>query len=188
LENSSKRPDSEPIDLGGRVPQDFHRNGESMENVDFANLLLTVKRFEEYLIVNSIDSQNQNGLLFSEGSSSFLFWLTETYRRRALRSKYFNNDYFSGEGAWNILLDLAASRIKGKRISVTSACLASGVPPTTALRWIALLEQDGMVEKEIDYADRRRTFLRISDDGMKLLHKYYSDLHSHSAIPRRKFT
>jgi DNA-binding MarR family transcriptional regulator len=83
-----------------------------------------------------------------------------------------------------MLLDLAASRIEGKRISVTSACLASEVPPTTALRWISLLEDDGMVVRENDLSDKRRTFLQITDKAMNLISLYYNRLHSYEKIKR----
>lgn len=150
------------------------------------DLISSVKAIEEYLIDRDTVKPIQDGWPFAAGRSSFYLWLKETYRRRSLRSKYFNADYFSGEAAWNMLLDLAAAQIEGKRIAVTSACIASGVPPTTALRWITVLEDDGMILKENDFSDKRRTFLRISDHGMALINSYYNDLHSHPRIPRRR--
>jgi hypothetical protein len=154
------------------------------ESIKLMDLISSIRKIEEYLIVKDTEKPIQDGWPFSAGSSSFYFWLKETYRRRALRSSYFNPDYFSGEAAWSMLLDLAASRIEGKRISVTSACLASEVPPTTALRWISLLEDDGMVVRENDLSDKRRTFLQITDKAMNLISLYYNRLHSYEKIKR----
>lgn len=65
--------------------------------------------------------------------------------------------------AWDILLDLFASRIEGRSISVSSACIASGVPNSTALRWIGELEAHGLVVRSRDQFDGRRMFLQIVD-------------------------
>lgn len=64
--------------------------------------------------------------------------------------------------AWDMLLDLFVSDVEGVRISVSSACLASGVPSTTALAWLVKLEQRGLVFRSRDSRDRRRILLRIS--------------------------
>ena len=42
-----------------------------------------------------------------------------------------------------MLLDLTAARAEHTRVSVTSLCIASGVPPTTALRWIGQMSDAG---------------------------------------------
>jgi hypothetical protein len=64
--------------------------------------------------------------------------------------------------AWDVLLDLFASEVEGRRISVSSACIASGVATSTALHWIRKLETCGLVYRERDQSDGRRTFLRMS--------------------------
>lgn len=158
----------------------------STEDERLFELITSIKKIEEYLIVRDTEKSVNRNWIFSEGSSSFYVWLKETYRRRSLRGRFFNSEYFSGEAAWNIILDLAAARIEGKRISITSACIASEVPSTTALRWISILEGDGMIIRENDFSDRRRTFLRISDNAMHLVNSYYNTLHLHPAVPRLK--
>ncbi|MCB2078548.1 MAG: MarR family transcriptional regulator, partial [Novosphingobium sp.] len=57
-------------------------------------------------------------------------------RQRQLRTRFFDGDLFA-DPAWDMLLDLTAARAEHARVSVTSLCIASGVPPTTALRWIS---------------------------------------------------
>lgn len=90
------------------------------------------------------------------------------YRQRREREKLLGADLFA-DPAWDLLLDLAVSEAKGRAVSITSACIASGVPPTTALRWIALLEERGLVVRREDTMDRRRAFLELSDKGRSCL-------------------
>ena len=45
---------------------------------------------------------------------------------------------------------------------MSSACIAAGALPTTALRWLTVLEKARMVERLSDPQDRRRTFVRIT--------------------------
>lgn len=90
------------------------------------------------------------------------------YKMRATRKKHFPTDLF-GEPGWDILLDLFIAKSHGKMVAVTSACIASQVPATTALRWIAVLEDDGWLLREHDKLDRRRTFLRLTEAGERAM-------------------
>ena len=65
--------------------------------------------------------------------------------------------------AWDILLDLAASRLEGRSVSVSSLCIAAAVPPTTALRWIRMMTDQQLLERRADRADARRMFVDIAD-------------------------
>ena len=89
---------------------------------------------------------------------------TGLYDTRRLRERHFKYDLFA-DPAWDILLDLFVQKSCGRRVSITSACIASGVPPTTGLRWVALLVEEGLVLREGDDVDRRRAFLRLSATG-----------------------
>ncbi|HEY6817592.1 MAG TPA: winged helix DNA-binding protein, partial [Croceibacterium sp.] len=71
-------------------------------------------------------------------------------------------------------LDLAAARAENQRVSVTSLCIASGVPPTTALRWIGQLTSAGLLERVEDEADRRRAFLALSDTAAEAIARYFA--------------
>lgn len=62
------------------------------------------------------------------------------------------------EGAWRILLDLA---VNGP-CSVTSACIASGCPTSTGLRYVADLELRGLVERVPHPEDRRSDILHLT--------------------------
>src|ERR1700756_5644636 len=62
-------------------------------------------------------------------------WLIRVRRGRA---RYVPSQLF-GEPAWDILLELLRAKLAYERISVSSACIAAGVPPTTGLRWLKAL-------------------------------------------------
>lgn len=101
--------------------------------------------------------------------------LRRIIRQRQLRARYFDADLFA-DPAWDILLDLAAARAEHKRVSVTSLCIASGVPPTTALRWIAQMTDSGLLERIEDDADRRRAFIALSDRAAEAMSRYFAEL------------
>lgn len=83
---------------------------------------------------------------------------------RRLRDRYLPPDLFA-DPAWDMILDLMAARLAGKRVSVSSLCIAAAVPPTTALRWIGQLTERGIFVRANDPADARRVFITISDEA-----------------------
>lgn len=95
------------------------------------------------------------------------------YELRRARDPFFsgNADLF-GEPAWDILLDLFVAREEGKQISISSSCIASCAAPTTALRWISLLEERGLVERQPDARDRRRAYVRLTAQAELALRTY----------------
>ena len=96
------------------------------------------------------------------------------YIARDRRRRYFNPQLFA-DPAWDILLDLFIQKSAARQVSVTSACIAAQVPPTTALRWISILIEQELVSREEDESDRRRAFLRLSEYGDKLIRRHLID-------------
>jgi hypothetical protein len=85
------------------------------------------------------------------------------YRQRRLRGHYFGEELFR-DPAWDLLLDLYIADFQGKRITVTSACCAAGVPAPTGLRWIAKLEEKHFVRRcrEVEAEDGRLVYVEIT--------------------------
>lgn len=94
-------------------------------------------------------------------------------RQRQLRARFFESDLF-GDPAWDMLLDLTAARAEHSRVSVTSLCIASGVPPTTALRWIGQMSEAGLFQRVEDPGDRRRAFIALSDTAADAMARYFA--------------
>lgn len=95
----------------------------------------------------------------------------EEFRERERRKRFLSDELF-GEPAWDLLLDLYANRFEGRQVSMTSACIASGVPPTTALRWIGQLIDSGLLERRDDPADQRRAWVDLTDSAYDLMSLY----------------
>ncbi len=89
----------------------------------------------------------------------------QIYAERRRRHKFLPADLF-GEPTWDIMLDLYIAAREDRRVPTTSSCIGAHVPPTTALRWLRILETRGLVEREDDGRDGRRTFVRLTASGM----------------------
>jgi Winged helix DNA-binding domain len=96
-------------------------------------------------------------------------------RQRQLRTRFLGEDLFA-DPAWDMLLDLVAARVEHRRVSVTSLCIASGVPPTTALRWINQMIDSGLLKRDEDEMDRRRAFITLSDSAVDAVARYFDSL------------
>lgn len=84
-------------------------------------------------------------------------------RVRRLRDHFFKSDLFA-DPAWDMLLDLMAARVERQRVAVSSLCIAAAVPPTTALRWIKGLCDQGLFVRIADPEDGRRVFIELSSE------------------------
>lgn len=93
------------------------------------------------------------------------------YRARGSRNELFDEELF-GEPAWDMLLDLFVQTVEGRKTSVTSLCIASRVPSTTALRYINELEKRGMIVREKSQFDQRTSYLRLSNETFLKLGTY----------------
>lgn len=97
----------------------------------------------------------------AQGRSELAATARHYLRCRWQREAVFSGDLFA-DPAWDILLDLFASAIEGKQVTVSDACIAAHVPTSTALRWASRLESDGLVTRHRDPADGRRTYLELT--------------------------
>ncbi|WP_181815780.1 hypothetical protein [Alteripontixanthobacter maritimus] len=99
-------------------------------------------------------------------SDRYLAGLAQTwYKERRLRNEVLGKELFC-EPAWDMLLDLFVQQEQGRKISITSACIASDSAQTTALRWIEILIAKGLLDKRTDETDCRRSWLTLTEDGL----------------------
>ena len=92
-------------------------------------------------------------------------------QHRQRRSKFFDPQILSGP-AWDILLDLAVAGLKGEMVPTSSACASTQVPLSTALRHVNQLVEVGLVRRELDPGDRRRTLLQLEPHALELMSRY----------------
>lgn len=68
-----------------------------------------------------------------------------------------------GEPAWDILLELFAHKAPQ---SMKAISIGTGVPLTSTLRWVGLLEREGLVNQFADPRDARRTLVELTETGI----------------------
>ena len=73
----------------------------------------------------------------------------------------------TGEPAWDMLLALYSE--EPSRVTVSSVCYGSGMPQTTAIRWISMLQAQGLVARTEHPRDPSLVLLSLTDDGRALV-------------------
>lgn len=97
--------------------------------------------------------------------------LRQLIRARRLRERFFEAEMFA-DPAWDMLLDLMLARMEGRAVAVSSLCIAAAVPPTTALRWIKRLTDEGLFVRTADPLDGRRVFIDLSEPAAISMMRY----------------
>lgn len=80
------------------------------------------------------------------------------YRRRGVRNEVLGAALFS-DPAWDMLLDLFIAACDGRRLSVSSVCVGARCPSATALRYLQLMLDAGLIYREADARDGRRFYV-----------------------------
>jgi hypothetical protein len=104
---------------------------------------------------------------------NYLALARKAYALRRKRTAIFGNPDLFGEPAWDILLDLYIAQAEGKPVSVSSACIGSAAPPTTGLRWLGVLADEGLVVREADAEDNRRVLVRLTPAGQAAMDRFF---------------
>jgi len=92
-------------------------------------------------------------------------------RARRMRDQFFRGEIFA-DPAFDMLLDLYAARLEGRRVAVSSLCIAAAVPATTALRWIKQLTDRGLFVRQADPQDGRRIYIELSEAAANAMGNY----------------
>lgn len=92
---------------------------------------------------------------------------------RQARARFFDGALFA-DPAWDMLLDLTAAAAERQQVSVTSLCIAAGVPATTALRWVKQMVESGVFERVDDPSDKRRAFIALSERSRSAMARYFA--------------
>ncbi|MGP7795778.1 hypothetical protein [Sphingomonas sp. CLY1604] len=76
----------------------------------------------------------------------------------------------------DIMLFLFAEGLHGATVTTNACCAAAGVPRTTALRWIKLLQDRGLVLGSDDLSDRRVTMLALTTTGRSTIRSWLTEI------------
>lgn len=115
--------------------------------------------------------------VLAEAGSSITGLARQLYDQRRRRNAIFGADAaLFGEPAWDMLLDILVAEASSRQVSVTSVCLAAHAPATTSLRYLASLQQAGLIEREQDENDGRRWFVKLSQKGASLMQAHLGSL------------
>lgn len=88
-----------------------------------------------------------------------------------------------GDANWEILLYLIEQSLLHRVVSVTSACHATTLPSTTAMRKIDELVSTGWLQKRPDPSDRRRTLIAPTDLCRERMRNYLLGLPANIGTP-----
>lgn len=91
-----------------------------------------------------------------------------------IREKSFPHGNFSDPG-WHLLIDLFLQQAAGKNVNVSSACVGSGAPSTTALRYITDYIDKGLLIRTPSKHDQRVYWLSLSDEALAGLTDLFSE-------------
>lgn len=106
---------------------------------------------------------------------TFLGLAAKIYQARRRVDKIFGVEGFAVSPAWDMMLDLYQAKVKGRPISVTSACIGGACPATTGLRWLQVLESRQLIVRKPDLADKRRFVVELTDGGLARVERALSE-------------
>jgi hypothetical protein len=94
------------------------------------------------------------------------------FQERRMRSDYFGDSDLFREPAWDILLHLFLGQANDRGVQLESVPIASGLPASSALRWLEVLESKGLVFAYRDDDSSGQVFLRLSAKGHLEMTRY----------------
>jgi DNA-binding MarR family transcriptional regulator len=136
---------------------------------NLAKLSMGVGAPRSALQTNATTAENQST---TEVSPDAVRWVVTARRERA---RYLSSELFA-DPAWDILLDLLEAELAQHRVSVSSLCIAAGVPATTGLRWISNMVKQGLLVRHPDRNDGRRAFIELAPEVSTALRRYFADV------------
>jgi hypothetical protein len=158
--------------LGSRSPR------TEMALRELANLQAQIVRLAAVIEANDDDNAEVNVAAGQPCSDASIRGILQA---RLERNACFPGELFS-DPAWDMLLDLYAAELGQVRVSVTSLCIASNAPTSTALRWISTLERANLIERRADPLDGRRFFLSLTKDAVERFDRYFAGFRNRSVI------
>jgi DNA-binding MarR family transcriptional regulator len=104
-------------------------------------------------------------------AAELLAFARALYVARQQRSRFLNPDLL-GEPGWDMLLALFVAGGEQRPLTVSDLAGASGVPPTTAYRWIQTLHEQKLTARKRNPFDARVIFVELEPEGRKQMIAY----------------
>lgn len=117
------------------------------------------------LFLNNVSEERQE--LIVSDDEHLLKKAEILYDFRNKRDRIFGVDHIFSDHAWDMLLYLFISNALQKQQSITSVCYATRAAPSTAYRWLSLLEDAGLTFRSIDPKDARRSLVDLTPLGLE---------------------
>lgn len=95
----------------------------------------------------------------------------DEFEARKMRLRSIKSEIL-GEPAWDILLEMFVCWAEERQTIMKDAQVASGVPETTALRCITVLEKEGLISRSKSAGDARRVTLKLTPSGILAIGAY----------------
>jgi len=96
-------------------------------------------------------------------------------RARRARGNYLPDELFA-DPAWDIMLHLLHAEIAHGRVSVSSACLASGLPERVGLRWLNTMAEHGLAQVHADPNDSAGGLVELAPEVSRALRRYFREV------------
>jgi hypothetical protein len=100
----------------------------------------------------------------------------EALLARQSRSDFVGNPELFGEPAWDMLLDLFIRQTREEEITVKSACVHAITPKPTAIRWLGVLESNGLITIRVDPNDKERQLIHLTPVGYEGMLRYLESI------------
>ncbi len=113
-------------------------------------------------------SSDKNGLLQIE---EMLAFVERIVAAQDSRRQILHGDLFA-DPAWDMLVHLFHAHLAGYRLTVSNLSRASGVPPTTALRWIDTMQERSLIVRVQNRLDKRIIFIELTEEARGSMYDY----------------
>lgn len=111
----------------------------------------------------------------SIGATEMQYMALLMYQGRRDRDRFFEAGLFS-DPAWDMLLAAYCLPTPARPLSVTALCHASGVPATTALRWIKHMCDIGLLSRSGSKEDGRVSFVALTEKGREQMEAHLGSI------------
>ena len=129
---------------------------------------------ESLITAHAIKQVNSARIVPMPGVPANIGELARAFHKRALRRSEITGDC-SDDLTWHMLLSLTAEDASGSGVLVSTLCMDSGGPQTTALRHISGMVERGLVTRHPDRRDGRRIWIRLTDTARDKMHAMLLD-------------